>query len=212
MGTYNYTTSSANSWGPLARIGLPLLSNDWFALRMEVGYVHYSNTVNDFGQSFDVGLSGISFYPSIQISFGYLQPGVEKGVYLPPSALPLWAITALQTDKRSPIIAPPEVALNAHQAAQGGLSGNVLFQYKNRGAHKVELLADFNQWKPEPMYMDSAHIWVTVKDLKAGPYHYVYLVNGKREVKDPWNTSFDPSRRAHGCSTFVVQEVSPVVE
>jgi hypothetical protein len=205
---YNDTYNS--SLGPLARIGLPILANDWFAFRMELGYVKYSNKVNVNGQSFDMGLSGLAVFPSIQVSLGYLHPGVEKGVYLPPSALPLWAISVLQTERRSPIIAPPEVALNAHQAGQGGLSGNVLFQYKNRGAQKVELLADFNHWKPEPMYMDSAHVWVTVKDLKAGPYHYVYLINGKREIKDPWNTSFDPSRRAHGVSTFVVPEVTPV--
>jgi hypothetical protein len=208
---FGYNSYGTNSLGPLARVGLPLLANDWFALRMEVGYVHYSNKVNVNGQTFDLGLSGLGFYPSIQVSLGYLHSGVEKGVYLPPSALPLWAISALQTEKRSPIIAPPEVLLNAHQAqATGGLSGNVLFQYKNRGARKVELLADFNHWKPEPMYMDSAHVWVTVKDLKAGPYHYVYLINGKREARDPWNTSFDASQRAHGVSTFVVPEVSPM--
>jgi 1,4-alpha-glucan branching enzyme len=84
-----------------------------------------------------------------------------------------------------------------------------MFQYKSRTADKVELVGDFNHWKPEPMYLDSAHVWVTVKDLKAGPYHYVFLVNGKREVRDPWNTSFDPSQRAHGVSSFVVPEVNP---
>jgi hypothetical protein len=210
VGFINVATTENNSLGPLVRIGLPLLANDWFSLRLDMGYVHYANNVNSSGVSFNTPLSGIGVYPSIQVSLGYLQPGVEKGVYLPPSALPLWVIAALQTGKRSPIIAPPEVLLNSHQAAtQGGLSGNVMFQYKSRTADKVELMGDFNHWKPEPMYLDKSHVWVTVKDLKAGPYRYVYLVNGKREVRDPWNTSFDPSRRAHGVSSFVVPEVTP---
>ena len=206
----NFATSHNTALGPLARVGLPLLANDWFALRMEVGYVHYSNTVNNFGHSMDLGLSGIGVYPSIQVSLGYLHPGVEKGVYLPPSAVPLWALAAMQTEKKSPIIAPPEVLLNPRQAAvQGGLSGNVLLQYKSRSAQKVELLGDFNQWKPEPMYLDKAHVWITVKDLPAGTYHYTFLVNGRREIRDPWNPSFDPSRRPRGCSQFVVPEVMP---
>jgi hypothetical protein len=117
-------------------------------------------------------------------------------------------LSALQTEKRSPIIAPPEVLLNSNQAqTQGGLSGNVLFQYKSRSARKVEILGDFNNWSPQPMYRDKNHVWVTVKDLPAGSYRYSFLINGKREIRDPWNTSFDPSMRPRGCSTFVVPEV-----
>ena len=56
---------------------------------------------------------------------------------------------------------------------------------------------------------NSVYHKMTVKDLQAGPYHYVYLVNGKREIRDPWNTSFDLSKRAHGVSAFVVPEVMP---
>jgi len=196
--------------GPLIRIGMPLLANDWFALRLDAGYVYAPDTVNVGAGAFNISQSGFAVYPSLQVNIGYLHPGVEKGEYLPPSAVPLWALAALQTEKRSPVIAPPEVLLNAHQAAtQGGLSGNVLFQYKNRGAQKVELLGDFNHWRPEPLYMDQAHVWITVKDLPAGTYHYTFLVNGHREVRDPWNSSFDPSRRTHGTSTFVVPEVMP---
>jgi len=209
-GVSGQQTQNNTSFGPLLRAGLPLIANDWLAIRIDAGYMHFANNVSAQGNTFNLGLSGFGLYPTVQISLGYLHSEVQKGVYLPPSALPLWAISALQTEKRSPIIAPPEVLLNSHQAAtQGGLSGNVLFQYKSRGAQKVELLADFNHWTPEPMYLDSAHVWVTVKDLKAGPYHYVYLVNGKREIRDPWNTSFDPSRRVHGVSSFVVPEVTP---
>jgi hypothetical protein len=202
-------TKQGSAIGPLVRAGLSVLANDWFALRMELGYEYFPNKVVALNHTIDLGASGIGLYPSLQVSLGYLHPGVEKGVYLPNSMLPAWTIAALQSEKRSPIIAPPEVLLNPNQAAvQGGLSGNILFQYKNRSARKVEILGDFNQWKPEPMYMDQAHVWITVRDLPAGTYHYAFLINGRREIRDPWNTSFDPSSRG-GVSTFVVPEVMP---
>lgn len=205
----DYETFYVHSIGPLARIGLPILANDWFAIRMDMGYVHFDNKPEAQGHAIDLSVSGLGFYPSIQIGLGYLHSEVEKGVYIPDTAIPVWAIAALQTEKRSPIIAPPEVALNAHQAAQGGLSGNVLFQYKNSGAQKVELMGDFNHWQPEAMAMDKSHVWIAVKDLQAGTYHYVFIINGKKEIRDPSNTSFDMSKRAHGVSAFSVQEVAP---
>lgn len=192
--------------GPLARLGLSVFANDWFALRMEAGYVHLPNQAQDHGLPFDFDISGLAIYPSIQVSLGYLTPGVSKGVFLPPESLPMWVLSAMQSEKRSPVVAPPEVYLNATSARQG-LSGNVLFQYKNRRAEKVELIADFNQWTPEPMYMDKKHVWMTVKDLPAGTYHYSFLINGKREVRDPWNIAWEPSHRPGGSSTFFIPEV-----
>jgi 1,4-alpha-glucan branching enzyme len=84
-----------------------------------------------------------------------------------------------------------------------------MFQYKNRWAKKVELVGDFTGWKPEPMYIDEAHVWIAVKDLAPGEYHYNFLINGKKEIRDPWNRALDPSRRSRGSSTFVVEERYP---
>jgi hypothetical protein len=195
--------------GPHFRVGLPLWANDVFAFRLDAGYLRLPNHVTLMGRSFDMRFDGLVFSPSIHVSIGHLTSGIQKGVVLPNSALPGWTIAALQTEKRSPIIAPPEVYMNENKSSAGGLSGNVLFQLKNRRAEKVELMGDFNEWKPEPMYIDQAHVWIAVKDLSAGMYHYTYLINGKREIKDPWNTSVDPGQRSKGCSTFVVGPVWP---
>jgi hypothetical protein len=203
-----YYTDSAKKtqWGPVARLGLPLFANDWFALRCEAGYVNYPNKVEFGGETFDLSVKGLAIYPSFQVAIGYLRPEVSKGVVLPNSAIPVWAIAALQTEKRSPIIAASEALKNAPPS--GGLSGNVLFQYKNSSAKKVELVGDFNSWTPEPMYIDQDKVWITVKDLPSGTYRYNFVVNGKREIRDPWNKTLDPSRRTRGASVFVVPPLS----
>jgi len=121
---------------------------------MEVGYVHFSNMVDNLGHTNDLGISGLAVYPSIQVSLAtYIL--VWKKECTCPLLLFRCGRSPPADGEALPIIAPPEVLLNAHMAAaQGGLSGNVLFQYKNHSATKVELLADFNQWKP------SRCIWI----------------------------------------------------
>lgn len=109
-----------------------------------------------------------------------------KSAPLVPQLMPPWLLPAYTTEEISPWIAPAEIANRADTKVSGG---NVFFQYKNRWASTVELVGDFNDWTPEKMTRDRSGIWVAVRDLQAGRYRYRYLVDGKKEITDPWNSA-----------------------
>ncbi len=120
--------------------------------------------------------------------------------------LPPWILRVYTTDPISPWVASPEVAKSPRYNKPGqACIGNVMFQYKNRWVDKVELIGEFNDWTPERMIKDRSGIWVLVKDLPPGRFRYNYLLDGKKEIRDPWNRSIDEDSRSRGSSIVIVK-------
>lgn len=63
--------------------------------------------------------------------------------------------------------------------------GGVLFQAFNRGAQSVEIVGDFNQWVPEPLFSrEPPGLWQKVLCLPQGAYRYKLIVDGEWQM-DP---------------------------
>jgi hypothetical protein len=63
------------------------------------------------------------------------------------------------------------------------------FRYKAPDARSVELMSDFNGWKPVPMTKRNDGVWTATVSLSAGTRAYKFLVNGTEWVFDPDNPS-----------------------
>lgn len=121
-----------------------------------------------------------------------------------PQLMPPWLLPSYTTDDISPWVASSEVTKRWNQPGHPSV-GNVMFQYKNRWAKRVEIIGEFNDWSPEPMIRDRSGIWLCVKDLPVGKFRYNYVIEGTREIRDPWNKNIDPDSRKVGSSLVVVK-------
>ena len=121
-----------------------------------------------------------------------------------PQMMPPWLLPAYTTDEISPWVASPQVTQRWNQPGRPSV-GNVMFQYKNRWAERVEIIGEFNDWAAEQMIKDRSGIWLCVKDLPIGKFRYNYVVDGKTEILDPWNKNIDSNSRQKGSSLVVVK-------
>src|SRR5438132_5872163 len=62
------------------------------------------------------------------------------------------------------------------------------FRFEKPDAQTVELMAEFNQWKGEPMTKEANGIWTIKVSVPPGTYGYKFLVDGKDWVFDPKNS------------------------
>src|SRR4051794_22647136 len=63
------------------------------------------------------------------------------------------------------------------------------FRYKSPDAKSVELMSDFNGWKPVPMTKGNDGVWSAKISLPAGTHAYKFLVNGSDWMFDPENST-----------------------
>jgi hypothetical protein len=71
----------------------------------------------------------------------------------------------------------------------------VTFEVHAPGAHEVDLVGSFNGWRPGELVLrgpDAAGYWTTTVRLPSGRYEYLFLVDGKQWVTDPWATAHRP--------------------
>src|SRR4029077_19171728 len=81
-------------------------------------------------------------------------------------------------------------------------SGERQFRYKAPDATRVDLMADFNGWKPVPMNKGSDGVWTATVSMSNGTHAYKFLVNGNEWVFDPEN----PTRtKADGIENSAVE-------
>src|SRR5437879_12356881 len=67
----------------------------------------------------------------------------------------------------------------ASEASPPGRTRSVLFQYQSASARRVELLGDFNHWRPEPMRRGAHGLWGRFKNLPdRATYRYAFSVDG----------------------------------
>src|SRR5437899_6119245 len=71
----------------------------------------------------------------------------------------------------------------------GGEAAEHEFRYKASDARSVELMSDFNGWKPVPMTKGNDGVWTATVSLPAGTHAYKFVVNGTEWVFDPDNPS-----------------------
>lgn len=67
-------------------------------------------------------------------------------------------------------------------------TATVHFELHAPGAHKVELVGTFNQWRPGTIGLegpDASGHWVATVELPEGRYEYLFLVDGRQWVVDP---------------------------
>ena len=65
---------------------------------------------------------------------------------------------------------------------------NVHFELHAPGAHQVELVGNFNQWRPGTIRLtgpDASGHWTATVALPEGRYEYQFLVDGREWVTDP---------------------------
>jgi len=69
--------------------------------------------------------------------------------------------------------------------------GGAIFKFRDKGAKKVYLVGDFNDWTPssDPMTDENDDgEWTLFYPLAAGTYQYKFVVDGKEWVPDPTNS------------------------
>jgi Glycogen recognition site of AMP-activated protein kinase len=66
------------------------------------------------------------------------------------------------------------------------------FRFEKSDAQRVELMAEFNQWKALPMTKQNDGTWTVTVSVSPGTYGYKFLVNGTDWLFDPKN----PNRRS----------------
>jgi hypothetical protein len=67
-------------------------------------------------------------------------------------------------------------------------TATVRFELRAPGAHKVELVGTFNEWRPGAIELkgpDASGHWETTVELSEGRYEYLFLVDGRKWVVDP---------------------------
>jgi hypothetical protein len=216
-GYFANQTRSRLAVGPYLRLGANFFADRIVSLRILGSYVHYANRHEvplqytrgmtpprgALRETFDLSLAAWQIQPMVE--FKWLWPAAAH-VPLVPRALPPWLLPSYTTEEISPWVAPSDVGRDPRYQRPGQPTvGNVMFQYRNRWVERVELIGEFNDWTPERMIRDRSGIWVLVKDLPPGTYRYNYVINGKKEILDPWNKSIDPDSRAHGSSLVTVK-------
>jgi len=61
------------------------------------------------------------------------------------------------------------------------------FEFARPGAQRVDLMAEFNGWKAQPMQKGADGTWTIAVSVAPGTYGYKFLVNGNEWVLDPSN-------------------------
>lgn len=203
-----------STWGPYLSAGLHVFADHFVSLLLNTSYMKLGGPTSYSQPAKTVIDNGVSVtIPAYNQPLGFpthawnIQARLVVKLAWPtlvhtpmvPQLMPPWLMSAYSTDAISPWVAAPETQEKFNEPGKPSL-GNVFFQYKNSSAKTVELIADFNDWTPERMIRDRSGMWVAVKDLPAGKFRYNYVVDGKREVLDPWNKNVDRDSRAHGSS------------
>jgi hypothetical protein len=62
------------------------------------------------------------------------------------------------------------------------------FRFERPEAQTVELMAEFNQWKGQPMTKETNGTWTIKVSIPPGTYGYKFLVDGKDWAFDPKNS------------------------
>jgi len=62
------------------------------------------------------------------------------------------------------------------------------FSFEKPDARTVNLMAEFNQWKGQPMTKQPNGTWTIKISISSGTYGYKFLVDGKEWVFDPKNS------------------------
>src|SRR5437870_6710676 len=63
------------------------------------------------------------------------------------------------------------------------------FRFEKPDSQTVDLMAEFNQWKGQPMTKEANGIWTIKVSVPPGTYGYKFLVDGKDWVFDPKNSN-----------------------
>ncbi len=88
-------------------------------------------------------------------------------------------------------------------------NAGVMFSLEARGAQRVQLAGDFNDWKPEGNEMEFSNgVWRKMLALTPGRYRYRYVVDGRWQ-SDPMNSSVELSPYGDYDSVFVLDERQP---
>jgi 1,4-alpha-glucan branching enzyme len=68
-----------------------------------------------------------------------------------------------------------------------GSPRDVTFRYEDKQARKVEVAGSFNNWNPNstPMKKKDGAAWTVTVKLEPGPHQYMFVVDGKKWVRDP---------------------------
>ncbi len=90
---------------------------------------------------------------------------------------------------------PSRMQSAPHRADARGLEPKldfVSFRFKNRKAKSVQLIGEFNGWKPGTLALtrQEGGAWELLVPLPRGRYHYLFLVDGAEKL-DPGNASQD---------------------
>jgi chromosome partitioning protein len=84
----------------------------------------------------------------------------------------------------------------------------VLFTLEAPGAHRVQLVGDFNGWAPDGNEMTpTGTVWTSLLKLQPGRYQYRYVIDGDWR-SDPLNMEVEPSPYGGYNSVFVVADRS----
>ena len=59
--SFQTSESRINSFSPLFRLGFTLFPEHLFSLQADIVYIGYANTSTSFGQTFDLGFSGVVY-------------------------------------------------------------------------------------------------------------------------------------------------------
>jgi len=76
----------------------------------------------------------------------------------------------------------------------------VHFELHAPGAQEVELVGNFNQWRPGSLRLagpDGSGHWTATVELPEGRYEYQFLVDGRQWVTDPQATVVRPDGFGH---------------
>ena len=81
-------------------------------------------------------------------------------------------------------------AQNVSRTGPEIVDGGVIFHYFDRGAARVNVVGDFNNWSPktDAMVDDNGDgEWTLFYNLAPGVYQYKFVVDGKQWITDPRN-------------------------
>jgi hypothetical protein len=91
--------------------------------------------------------------------------------------------------------ASPAASDAAAPASPAGRPRNVLFAYRDSKPSSVQIVGDFNQWKPQDLRRGANHTWTIGIKLAPGDYAYNYIVDGK-VIRDPNQPRTAPEGRS----------------
>jgi hypothetical protein len=215
IGNYDGEDSENSAVKPYFQAGLHFFPDHFFSLLLQGSYIALPKQ-NTFSMPADhlqipnmpvhentFGFPSAIWSVSAKIQMKLVWPTPVHAPMLP-QLMPPWLLNSYSTEPISPWIASIRVQQKFNEPGQPAV-GNVFFQYKNRWAERVEIIADFTDWIPQRMIRDRTGMWVAVKDLPAGKFRYNYVVDGHREILDPWNKNVDPGSRDRGSSLVVIK-------